>query len=57
MLSVRFNLIRYKCGRISELEVGWNREGFKRSGEVCKGVAPRSIRDSPPAAATIFPKP
>ncbi len=26
-------------------------------GKVCKGVAPRPIRDSPPEAAIIFPDP
>ncbi len=29
----------------------------KTRGEVCKGVAPRPLRDSPPEAAIIFPDP
>ncbi len=31
-LSVEFNLTRDKSGRISELEAGFNAEGFKRGG-------------------------
>ncbi len=33
------------------------RKCSKTRSEVCKGVAPCSIRDSPPAAAIIFPNP
>ncbi len=32
-LSVEFDLMRDKSGRISELEAGLNAEGFKRVGE------------------------
>ncbi len=33
------------------------RKCSKIRGEVCKAVAPRPIRDSPPAVAAIFPSP
>ncbi len=33
------------------------RKCSKTRGEVCNGVAPRPIRDSPPAAVATFPSP
>ncbi len=38
-LSVEFDLMRDKSGRISELEAGLNAEGFKRGGRIRTGVS------------------
>ncbi len=38
-LSVEFDLMRDKSGRISELEAGLNAEGFKKGGERSTGVS------------------
>ncbi len=43
-LSVEFDLMRDKSGRIFELEAGLNAEGFKRGGEKNRGAS-RTINE------------